>query len=351
VNSLHRITLKDVAARAKLSVAAVSMALRDHPSLPPATAARVKKVAAAMGYAPDPALSALAAHRTRLRVRRDFSVIALVSNYARRHEWLRRESAQRLLAGATARARALGYALEHLWAREDDMSPARFSEVLVARGIRGIILAPFAHPTDAFELDWRHFAVVTVERPTRYTFFPHVVTNYFADTVLAWSQFHARGYRRIGLVVNSGLAERTAHQWEAAHTFEQTRLKADPVPTLIVGEAGRPERIRAWLRQHRPDAVLCRSEGVLEAAAAEGRRIPRDLGYASLNVLDDAPGVSGILQRRDVMGATAVDVIHGLLHRNHRGPHTVSSGTHIDGVWHEGRTLRAAGKGRPPHIA
>ena len=85
------------------------MALRDHRSLPASTIARVKKAAAALGYAPEPALSALAAHRMRLRVRRDFSVIALVSNWPRRDDWLRRESAQRLIAGATERARTLGY--------------------------------------------------------------------------------------------------------------------------------------------------------------------------------------------------------------------------------------------------
>jgi LacI family transcriptional regulator len=344
MNPVNRVTLKDIAARAKLSIAAVSMALRDHPSLPATTIARVKQAATALGYAPDPAMSALAAYRTGLRIRQEFAVIALVSNYSRRDAWFRQPSAQRLFAGATARARALGYTLQHLWAREDGMSPARFSTVLAARGIRGVILAPLEHPTDRFDLEWKQFSVVTIERPSRYTFLPHVVTGYFADTVLAWTQFHARGYRRVGLVVNAGLAERTAHQWEAAHTFEQIRLGAERVPTLVVGEAGRAEAIRAWLRRHRPDAVLSRCEGVLEAAAAEKLRVPRELGYVSLNVLDDAPGVCGILQRRDTMGATAVDMVHSLLHRNHRGAHDVSYGTHIDGVWHEGRTLRPVGR-------
>lgn len=335
-----RPTLKDVAARTKLSVAAVSMALRDHPSLPARTIARVKKAAAALGYSPDPALSALAAHRMRVRVRRDFSVLALVANWPRRDEWLRRESAQRLIAGARERARTLGYTLQQFWPREDGMSPSRLSAVLVARGVRGVILAPFEGPHDRFELEWAEFAVVTIERPVHYGWFHHIVPNYFADMRLAWSELCARGYRRIGLVLDDGLAERAAHQWEAAHAFEQSRSGEARVPTLVVGEAGRGAAIRAWLRQHTPDVVVSRCEGVLEAAAAEGLRVPRDLGYASLNAIDDAPGVGGILQHREVMGATAVDVLNSLLHRNHRGAHEFVQGTQIDGSWRDGRTLR-----------
>ncbi len=99
-------TLKHIAEHLDLSVAAVSMALRDHASLPAATIARVKRAALQLNYTPNSAGSALAAHRQQLRVRRDFSVVALVSHWPTRDDWLHRPSAQRLLAGATARARA-----------------------------------------------------------------------------------------------------------------------------------------------------------------------------------------------------------------------------------------------------
>ncbi len=332
-------TLKHVAAQVGLSVAAVSMALRDHASLPAATVARVKRAALKLNYTPNTAGTALAAHRQQLRVRRDFSVIALVSNWPHRDDWLQRASAQRLLAGAAARARTYGYELQHLWAREAGMTPARFSRVLVARGVRGLILAPLEQPDSRFDLDWPSFSTVTVERPARYAHFHHIVPNYFADLQLVWTRLRERGYSRIGLVLDASLAERAAHQWEAAHAFEQTRASASAVPTLIVSGPNPFSTIGAWLRQHRPDAIISRCEDALAGVASLKLRVPRDLGYASLNVLDDAPGVSGILQHRDVMGAAAVDALHGLLHRNHRGPHEVAQGTQIDGSWHEGRTV------------
>lgn len=101
-------TLKHLAAHLDLSVAAVSMALRDHVSLPATTIARVKRAALKLNYTPNSAVSALAARRQHLRVRRDFSVIALVSHWPTRDAWLQHPSAQRLLAGATARARIYG---------------------------------------------------------------------------------------------------------------------------------------------------------------------------------------------------------------------------------------------------
>ncbi len=343
-------TLKHLAQHLGLSVAAVSMALRDHTSLPATTIARVKRAALKLNYTPNSAGSALAAHRQQLRVRRDFSVIALVSHWPTRDEWLRQASAQRLLAGATARARAYGYELQHLWARENGMTPARFSRVLTARGIRGLILAPLEHPDSRLDLAWEDFSTVTIERPARYAHFHHVLPNYSADLRLAWARLRERGYARIGLVIEAGLAERVAHQWEAAHAFEQTRVasSASSVPTLIVSGPNPPATIGAWLRAHRPDAVISRCDDVLAAASALKLRVPRDFGYASLNTLDDAPGVSGILQHRDIMGAAAVDALHGLLHRNHRGPHPVAQGTQIDGSWHEGRTVVKPPRERKP---
>ena len=93
------VTLSDIARRVDLSVGAVSLAMRNHPSIPAKTARRVKRMAAIMKYQPDPAMSALAAYRTGLRIRRDFSVIALVSNWATADEWTRRPSARELHCG------------------------------------------------------------------------------------------------------------------------------------------------------------------------------------------------------------------------------------------------------------
>jgi LacI family transcriptional regulator len=343
-----RITLRDVAQRVGLSIGAVSLAMRDHPSIPGRTAQRVKRAAAALKYQPDPALSALAAYRARLRVRQDFSVLALVSNWKTESEWVNRPSARELIAGAAARAHTLGYSLQHFWAREKDMTARRFSRVLHTRGIRGILLAPFELPTDRLDLEWDKFAAVTIELPVHYLHLHHVVPNHFAAMLMAWEQLAARGYTRIGFVVRRDLTQRSFHQWEAVYALIQSRVpEADRIPALLLDPDQPIEEMAQWLHRERPQAVISRSEGFFEAIRREGLRVPRDIGYVSLNVIDDQPNVSGVVQHRETMGAVAVDVLNSLLQSNHRGHHQVPQGTLVDGTWQEGKTLRAVARHRP----
>ncbi len=336
-----RPTLKDIAQRAQLSIAAVSMALKNHPSLPQTTIDRVKRIATELNYAPDPALSALAAHRNQLRVRSNFSVIGLISNWSRPDDWSKLKSAQEVIEGARNRALELGYSLQHFWARVDGASPERFSKILKARGIRGLILAPFEKFNDRFDLDWDDFSVVTIEKPALYPYFHHVMQNQYSDYLLCWDKLKHRGYTRVGLVIRSDLADRASHQWEAAHSYAQSQMerKLDSIPILNLDKSDKADTVRSWLHQYQPQAVISRCDDFFEAADAEGVRVPEDVGYVSLNVSDDRPDVSGIYQHRNAMGATAVDVLNSLLQRNQRGEDTVSIGTQIDGSWREGYSL------------
>src|SRR5688500_4585380 len=58
-------TLADIAAAAKVHVTTVSLALRDHPSIPPVTRARIRAMAREFGYQRDPLIDALNFHRAR----------------------------------------------------------------------------------------------------------------------------------------------------------------------------------------------------------------------------------------------------------------------------------------------
>ena len=50
IRKTRKITLKDVAERAKVSVAAASMALADHPQISPETKDRVLRLSRKLGY-------------------------------------------------------------------------------------------------------------------------------------------------------------------------------------------------------------------------------------------------------------------------------------------------------------
>lgn len=336
-----RVRLKDVAKAANLSISAVSMALKNDATMSKATIERVKRLAKEMGYVPDPALSALSAYRNRRKVHTHLSVIGMVTNWSTRDGWSGKSIQKEVIRGAEKRAIELGYTLQLFWAKEEGVSGKRFTQILRARGIRGLILAPFEHNDDAIGLDWKHFSVVTISRPSRYTAFHHVVQNHYMDLLKCWEKLVERGYQRVGLVLQDEIASRWSYQWEAAHlvSLKQYDSDKDSIPTLRVSSPNEISEIRRWLRKYRPQAVISRCNYFLEAAKAEGISVPQDLGYVSLDTSEDAPNAVGIHYRRDALGAAAVDVLNSLLHRNHTGPLDISVGTQIDGDWQEGDTL------------
>ncbi|HRE80630.1 MAG TPA: helix-turn-helix domain-containing protein, partial [Opitutaceae bacterium] len=83
----RRVTQLDVARKARVHRATVSMAFRNHPNIPAATRQRILQIAERMGYVPDPMLAALAAYRTRIRPSGYHGVIAWVVNSAFDFQW------------------------------------------------------------------------------------------------------------------------------------------------------------------------------------------------------------------------------------------------------------------------
>lgn len=336
-----RVRLKDIAKLANLSVSAVSMALNNDTSMSKQTAERVKRIANEMGYAPDPALAALSAYRSKRKIHTHYSVIGMVTNWSTKDGWSGQANQQEVIRGAEKRAVELGYTLQLFWAKEGGVSGNRFTQILRTRGIRGLILAPFEDNDDTIDIDWKQFSVVTISRPSQYTTFHHVVQNHYMDLLNCWEKLIERGYRRVGLVLQDEIASRWSYQWEAAHLVS-TKLHAseqDVIPTLRVRGPDEVSDIRKWLRKYRPQVVISRCNHFLEAAKAEGISVPEDMGYISLDTSEDDSSAVGIHYRRDALGAASVDVLNSLLHRNHTGPLDISVGTQIDGDWQEGDTL------------
>lgn len=339
----RRVTQKDVAAAAEVSLMTVSYALRDSAQVSAATRAMVKAVAERLGYQADPVLSALAAYRTQLRTPKDLNVVALAHAWDSPDAWLAYPSAQRYLEGARRRGQQLGYQVEPFWLRAKGMSAQRATEILYHRGIRAVIAGPNPVPDRTPSLDWKRFAVVVLEAHPDLSGF-HTVGPYdFMAITTAWRELAALGRRRIGLVLRSQTAERVQRQWDAAFLVKQQRFtsEADRVPPLIVQDLDFTRAdpvVAAWLREHRPDAILSKGDYMVDQLRFNGLRVPQDVAFACLNVVDSSAGCAGIDQRHDVMGATAVDILNSLLQRGHTGPDEAEFATLVQGVWRAGAT-------------
>jgi len=119
-----RVTQKKIADALGLTQATVSMALGDAPTLSRDTRDRVRKMAAEMGYSPDPVLQRLASYRKRIQPSDYRGTLAWLTNFSEREGWSRWPAFQGYFDGASKRAAELGYRLEPFWLREPSLSVA-----------------------------------------------------------------------------------------------------------------------------------------------------------------------------------------------------------------------------------
>ena len=338
----RRVTLKDIAKSAKLSVAAVSMALRNHSSLPASTIKRVKEIANSLGYRPDPVLSALAAHRCRMRSHRSVSVIALISNWSTKDGWLKSPGAKELFDKASVRAQNLGFDLQHFWAQEHGGFSNRLSSVLEARGITSVILAPAEGDSIPSTMSWDPFTVVSLEPPSVEAILPHVGINHFANVGRCWHELTARGIQRIGLVTSDAQIGTAQGQCIAAHTFSQSRSAQpfDQVPDLAIGPGDEAAQLGSWINEHRPEAIISATPIHHLFTQQLEIKVPAEFSYVSLDVTaEKEAAVSGIDSSVGVVGETAIETLSQLLHRGVTGCSRSPVGTHVSGAWQDGLTL------------
>src|ERR1700677_1612449 len=129
--------MEDVARAAGVSRSTVSRALRNDLRLKPETCERVRKVAAELGYRPNPFVATLMADLQRKRQPSASSTFAFVTAHPSRDGWRRQNpSFVDYFEGAQERAATHGYALEAFCLREPGMTAERFTRMLYTRNIR-----------------------------------------------------------------------------------------------------------------------------------------------------------------------------------------------------------------------
>jgi len=327
-----RITTSDIARAAGVHQTTVSLALRNDGRLKPATIARIKAVAAKLGYTPDPMLAALAAYRRTRRPSGQHGTIAWVTHWPTRTGWRSRPMFVQFFEGAQRRAREMGYRLEEFWVDERGLNTRRASEILYARGVQGLILAPQADGISSMELEWERFSVITIG-PTLRSPNLHMVSNDQFRTVSRLCLTLAkRGYRRIGYSIDRMIDERMDGQWSAAFDHfqrdlpeERRTVRHEEVPTAI--------GIRRWLKANRPDVVFGCAEPLhaFLQSTKEGPESPVD--FVLIGLADPAINCPVMHEDPQTVGATAVERLTSLIHIGERGIPTTASRTLIDATW------------------
>ena len=339
------VTMRDVAARARVSVATVSKSLHGAASIPLQTRTAVAKIAEEMGYRTHPYVSALMHARRQRAAPGRPPPLAFITAYATADAWKKLPTPFLPLVyeGAKQRAEERGYLISHYWLYQDNMSNRRLSEMLHARGVRGILLPPMPRPDTQIDLVWPYFSVVSVGANLARPVFHCMSNDHYQSMQLAMEACWRCGCRRPGFVVDQWVNQRIDRRWEASFDIarEQHEFERD-VPSFIFPQWD-PETVARWIKRERPDVVLSVfSEAQLGQLKEKGIRIPRDVGIVSLSVHAPDSPLSGIRQHAKLLGAVAVDQLISLVDRNETGipdhPITLT----MKGSWNVGTTLKNA---------
>ena len=331
-----RVTVRDIAKATGLHYTTVSLGLRNSHLLRARTRAKIQKAAARLGYTPDPMLAALNAYRRATRTPHFQAVIAWINNWPRRRELLDVSTFREYYEGVCSRAHELGYLVDEFWLREPGMTPEKLRRVLRTRNIQAVLMAPQpgSHITPNFNFEG--LAAVSFGYSMQPAVLNVITNHHFHSMSTMLSHLIALGYRRIGLYLSQDWDEKVNNAWLGSLLVAQRR---HPKVVFIPEFEESPTDLRAWLRERRPDVVISH-DGLAREIAALGYSIPRDLGFASLDLSPGERRLSGICQNSFRIGQKAVDLLVEMTHRGEFGIPEIPTRTLVEGVWVPGRTLR-----------
>lgn len=341
-NNARRPTLKDVARESGYHITTISLALREHPSIPEATRARIREIAQRMGYQKNPVYHALSRFRQQGSVCAPAPRIAYLENFGAGSGQSRPPHLEVVFRGAQRQAELLGYQLDPLAVGEDDHDSHSLTNYLNEHQITGIVLASFLPGFAEIALNWDDYAVAKIHSRHTEPEATVVGNDQLREVRLAFRRLSALGYQRIGLAIGRSDEDSSGHRHTAGYLMEEASLPADRrVPPLLfpynISEIPLRGMIARWVRRHQVDVVLC-NWGIIEKMLRhEGLKVPEEVACASLCLCEPIPtGLAGVRPNLHLVGERAVSIVVAQLKSTERGLPEFPSSIYVQSVWQDG---------------
>ena len=339
------VTTRDIAARAGVSNATVSLALRNHPRISSATRERVQRAAAELGYRPDPQIAKLMHH---LRLNRSPGFQSTIAALTTIPESLELEYLHDIHQAAKIRAEALGYAFMLMRVSCGESEKPALQRILSSRGVEGLLILPLQNPIDIEKwLTWDQFAVVTATYSNTAPQFHRVVPHQFGNALRICRELADLGYRRIGLVQSSQQDIAVHHGFSGAVTWQNALGGTEMIhPLLYPGLE--PIGVEEWFRNEKPDVILTSGEeDSLQIARQLGLKIPGPIGFAVMNC-NGQQDLAGIDEHPSEIGRSAVDLLHTKIINGNMGIPDVATVSMVSGKWVPGLSVQRAHQDAAP---
>lgn len=336
-------TIRRLAELCHVSKSTVAMALRNDPRVAETTRITIRKIADQMGYTRDERVNRLMSCLRR-RQRNALWNVAWINSSPDEHTWTQIPWFTGYLQGARSRAVELGYTIDPIWTQ--GLTARRLVKILNARNIKGLLI-PLPEKIALWdEFPWDGFSAVVVDEYDVRLQLPRVMADRHGNMRMLLTKLAKLGYRRPALWLQRRVDEISDAAYSSA--FLGSRYQSGHARSLIwLFDDLDASEIKRKLQTHRPDVIVCSHSGMTRVLREVDRRIPEDVAVVHLNLATDVAGWSGIEQRQEIIGATALDALHTLLAGGQTGLVTCTQVLSIPGVWKEGTTssMRSQNKG------
>jgi DNA-binding LacI/PurR family transcriptional regulator len=291
-------TIYDVAKAAGVAASTVSRAFARPGRVNAATAERIRRVAAELGYRTNPLARALPTGRT--------SMIALALSDVTNpftHEIIR---------GAQDAATAAGYSILLADAQEDGVRERETLERVLST-VEGIVLATSRMSDAAIRMIAKQRPVVVLNREL--SGLPCVVTDNPAAMRRAAAHLAELGHRKVTYLAGPEASWTDGVRWralyEAGRELGLRVRRAGPYEPTVTGGG----QAAGALLDHRPDAVVAYNDlmaiGLIRALTAAGVRVPRDVGVVGFDNVPAAelvtPALTTVAAPLRAMGRAAIE--------------------------------------------
>lgn len=317
--SSPRITLRDIAQKAGVTIATVSLALRNSSEVSEERQQEIQSLAKAMGYIPDPGLSALAEYRREKRkpiYRQNLAFLYQAVNRESFQTWNKWPIRKQLIAGLQQRCQELGYLLEFHEIGTTVAAQGTVARRLRARGIQGVFLHATLQPVEPVVPQFRNFILLNLLQYSGNPSFHSIRSNEYEAMRLALLRLYEQGHRNFLYIRPNpifglfGPEKLGAFEWFMAEY---------PGTTCRWVDTPRFEREgRLTLAQPpRIDAVLFHDHLEFESMVRKQKiRFRRGCARCLLFASPDVPEYSGIDIQPHSIGFKAVELLDMMLRHN-----------------------------------
>jgi LacI family transcriptional regulator len=316
----RRVTMSDVASAAHVHKSTVSLALRNQPKLSAATGERIRRIAAELGYRPDPMLDLFNLYRRTLEPPRPLGAIAFVSDLSNPAAFVLSERHEEIFSSAREEAKRLNFTLELFLVGPGQLSPARLSHVLEARGITGILLGALSPATHSLDIDWAQFCVVGIESMQLEPRVDNISTDYCHAARLAVRELRQRGKKSVGFVVAQDLGHEIEGQLRAGYLVEShVQGPTRGAPFCRLEKDGGIGALRQWISAQKLDAIVGCGVEVQELKSRIPSRVARRVALASIDIRSAQSKHPCVPALHRDLGRRAIELLIMRLQTNLRG--------------------------------